>query len=287
MRIDAHQHFWHYNPTEHVWMTEEMALLKHDFLPGDLLPLLKATGFDGSIAVQARQNLEETRWLLQLAEEHPFIKGVVGWLDLCSPDVEIQLEQFARHPKLVGVRHVLHDEPDDGFMLRPEFLRGIGQLSEFGLTYDLLLFPKHLPAASQLVQAFPAQSFILDHIAKPSIADRVLSPWREDLRTLASFKNVSCKLSGMVTEAKWKEWKRDDFRIFLDVVFEAFSPERLMIGSDWPVCTLSGDYDATMQIVMDYVQQFPSPMRAGILGGNCARIYNIEPIELRATNNGL
>jgi len=282
MRIDAHQHFWHFNPDEHVWMTEEMALLKRDFLPDDLLPLLKATGFDGSIAVQARQNLEETRWLLQLAEEHSFIRGVIGWLDLCSPDLPVQLERFARHPKLVGVRHVLHDEPDDRFMLRPEFMRGIAMLSPFDLTYDLLLFPKHLRAASQLVQAFPAQSFILDHIAKPRIADRILSPWDEDLRALASFTNVSCKLSGMVTEARWKEWKRDDFRSFLDVVFDAFSPERLMIGSDWPVSTLSGDYASTMQIVIDYIQQLPFAVHSGILGGNCARIYKIQSLESRS-----
>ncbi len=268
-------------------MTEKMALLKRDFLPVDLLPLINAAGFDGSIAVQARQNLDETLWLLQLAAEHTFIKGVVGWLDLCSPDLQFQLQRFARNPKLVGVRHVLHDEPDDRFMLRPEFLRGIALLSQFDLTYDLLLFPKHLPVASQLVQAFPEQPFVLDHIAKPRIADGILSPWDRDLRNLASFTNVFCKLSGMVTEATWKKWKHDDFRRFLDTVFEAFSPDRLMIGSDWPVCTLSGDYESTMQIVMDYVQQFPSPVESGILGGNCARIYKIQSHESRPSTNDL
>ncbi len=283
MRIDSHQHFWHYDRTQHVWMTEEMALLRRDFLPDDLRPLLEAAAFDGSIAVQARQNLEETQWLLQLAENHPFIKGVVGWVDLCSSDLKVQLERFAKDGKLVGVRHVLHDEPDDHFMLRPEFLQGIAQLKQFGVTYDLLLFPKHLRIASQLVQAFPHQSFVLDHIAKPRIAEHVLSPWREDLRALARSANVSCKLSGMVTEASWNGWKPDDFREYLDVVFEVFSPERLMVGSDWPVCTLSGDYGSTVQVVMDYVQQFSRPVQSGVLGENCARIYGIESPESRLT----
>ncbi len=272
MRLDSHQHFWHYSPTEHTWMTDQMQALKQDFLPYDLKPLLDAIQFDGSIAVQARQTLEETRWLLELAEQYPFIKGVVGWVDLRSDRLTEQLQRFAQHPKLVGVRHVVHDEPDDDFMLRPDFRRGIAQLLDFNLTYDLLLFPKHLKVAAQLVQEFPQQPFVLDHIAKPKIAEQLLSPWKEDLHQLATFPNVFCKLSGMVTETNWKQWRPVDFHPYLDVVFEAFGASRLMIGSDWPVCTVSAEYAPMMKIVMDYV---PKESQNAILGDNCARFYQI------------
>jgi L-fuconolactonase len=275
MRIDSHQHFWHYSPIEHAWMSDEMGLLKRDFLPEDLAPLLKSIGLDGCIAVQARQTLEETRWLLELAEKHAFIKGVVGWVDLCSSDVQRQLEIFAAHPKFVGVRHIVQDESDDEFMLRAEFLKGIAQLREFDLTYDLLLYPRHLRAAAQLVHEFPEQPFVLDHMGKPRIAEGLLSPWREDLRELAGSQNVFCKLSGMVTEAKWNRWKPAEFTRYFDSVVEAFSPERLMVGSDWPVCLLSGDYRSTMQIVIDYIGQFSPGEQSGMLGGNCARFYEI------------
>ncbi len=277
MRLDAHQHFWHYSPAEHTWMSDEMAALKRDFLPEDLQPLLAEFLFDGCIAVQARQSLEETRWLLELASQHSFIRGVVGWVDLRSADLSRQLETFASDPKLVGVRHVLQDEADDEFMLRPEFRRGISRLREFNLAYDLLLFPKHLPVAVKLVEEFPDQWFVLDHIAKPRIAEGIRSPWQQDLRALAESPNVYCKLSGMVTEAKWKHWQLDHFRGYLDAVFDAFGPERLMIGSDWPVCTLSADYASTMRIVIDYARQLPESVQAGILGQNCARFYRIPP----------
>ena len=256
-------------------MTEEMAALKRNFLPLDLAPLLAKSGFDGCVAVQARQNLEETRWLLELASHNDFVKGVVGWVDLRSVKLPEQLERFATYEKLVGVRHVVQDEPDNEFMLRAEFRRGIARLAGYGLTYDLLLYPRHLPVAVQLVREFPELQFVLDHIAKPAIGAGTLSPWAEDLRDLAKFDNVWCKLSGMVTETHWKRWKPADFHPYLDVVFEAFGAERLMIGSDWPVCTLSGDYQSTMSIVMDYVGQLPEKAREGVLGGNCARFYGI------------
>lgn len=277
MRLDSHQHFWRYNPAELTWMTDRMGILKHDFLPPDLEPLLAAIQFDGCIAVQARQNLEETRWLLELAEKYSFIKGVVGWVDLRSENLRQQLEKFVPHPKLAGVRHIVHDEPDDHFMLRPEFRRGISQLREFDLTYDLLLFPKHLTIAAQLVEEFPEQPFVLDHLAKPRIAEGLLSPWQEDLRRLAKFPNVFCKLSGMVTETKWKQWQPDDFHQYMDVVFEAFGTERLMIGSDWPVCILSGEYEPVMDIVIDYLRKFSAEAQAAILGENCARFYRVKP----------
>jgi L-fuconolactonase len=197
-------------------------------------------------------------------------------VDLRSARVADDLARYARHPKLVGVRHIVHDEPDDQFVMRPDFRAGIARLTELGLTYDLLLLPRHLPFATRLVEGFPDQPFVLDHVAKPFIRDGVFSPWKEDLRRLAAFPNVFCKLSGMVTEARWGQWRPQDFHPYLDVVVEAFGVERLMVGSDWPVCTLSGDYASTMAIVVDYVQRFPSKVRDGILGRNGARFYGLD-----------
>jgi L-fuconolactonase len=275
LKIDAHQHFWMYNAEEYGWMDDNCDPIKRDFMPPDLKPLLDRLGFAGSIAVQARQTLGETRWLLELADRYDWIKGVVGWVDLCSENVEEQLAKFAAHPKLRGVRHVVHDEPDDGFMLRADFQRGISKLQAYGLTYDLLLFPRHLKPAVQLVEKFPEQKFVLDHISKPDIANGVLSGWKEGIYELASHPNVYCKLSGMVTEAKLGAWKTEDFRPFLDVVFDAFGTDRLMIGSDWPVCLISGEYDSVMGIVIDYVKALPEDGQAAVLGGNCAAFYGI------------
>ncbi len=276
MRIDSHQHFWHYNPKEHVWMTDEMENLKRDYLPPDLKPLLESVDFDGAISVQARQMLEETEWLLELSDQYDHIKGVVGWVDLRSPEIHAQLEKYSQRSKLKGVRHVVHDEPDDNFMLLPEFQRGIALLKEFNLTYDLLLFYRHLPVALKVVEKFPEQPFVVDHISKPVIKDKMISPWKEDIQALAKYENVCCKLSGMVTETRWKQWKPEDFRPYLDIVIEAFGTDRVMIGSDWPVCTLSGDYRSVMNIVIAYLQQFPEETREKILGGNCARFYNVN-----------
>ncbi|MGO4109848.1 amidohydrolase family protein [Paenibacillus sp. YAF4_2] len=279
MRIDAHQHFWIYNEQDYSWMSEEHKAIQQDFLPQQLKPLLQKNGFDGSITVQARQSLQETEWLLSLAGEHPEVKGVVGWVDLCSPQVEQQLERYACNPLLRGVRHVVHDEPDDAFLLRDDFRRGIAALERFGLTYDLLIFPKHLPYAVDLVKTFPKQRFVLDHIAKPDIANRIVSPWGEDLAQLAAHPNVYCKLSGMVTETAWGNWEVEDFRPYLDLVFECFGTDRVMIGSDWPVCTLSGTYDGTMNIVKHYINRFTAEAQAQILGGNCAEFYGISQGE--------
>ena len=275
MKIDAHQHFWKYNSTDYVWMSDKHSPLKRDFLPEDLSPLLEQTGFQGSIAVQARQMREETEWLLSLTESSDTIKGVVGWLDIQSPAFGVELRQFASHPKLVGVRHLVHDEPDDNFIKRDGFLRGISLLREHGLTYDLLLFPKHIPVAIEVVDMFPDQPFVIDHIAKPFIRDGLLSPWKEDMLEIGKRKNVWCKVSGMVTEAVWHGWKREDFLPYLDVVFEAFGPGRIMVGSDWPVCTLSGPYQEVMSIVISYVEQLDTREQDMVLGGSCAAFYGI------------
>lgn len=276
MKIDAHQHFWSYNEKEYPWVNKKMSELQRDFLPEDLKMLLKSLDFDGAVAVQARQSIEETRWLLELTQKNDFIKGVVGWVDLCSPDIIEQLNQFTENPNLKGIRHIIHDEADDHFMLREDFQRGISALNDFGLTYDLLLYPKHIPYAIELVKKFPKQPFVLDHIGKPDIKNQVISPWKEDLTELATYKNVYVKLSGMVTEAEWKTWRKEDFKIYLDIVFKAFGPKRIMVGSDWPVCTVSNRYEAVMGIVLDYVKQFAPEFKSQILGENCARFYSIK-----------
>jgi L-fuconolactonase len=275
MRIDSHQHFWQYNPAQHVWMTDKMAVLRRDFLPADLSPLMNDAGFDATVAVQARQILEETDWLLDLADHNPFIRGVVGWVDLRAADVRGQLQRYVGRRQFKGVRHIVEDEPDVNFLLLPEFRRGIAALAEFGLTYDLLLRPPHIPAALKLVQEFPRQLFVVDHIAKPLIKDQKISPWREGIEALARCDNVYCKLSGMVTEASWRAWRSDDFTPYLDIVFQAFGTDRVMIGSDWPVCILSGEYRPVMQIVLDYVRRFAPGAEEKIAGGNCAAFYRI------------
>ena len=275
-RIDSHQHFWRYAPDQYPWISDRMSSLRRDYLPADLKPLLDRIGFDGSIAVQARQSLEETEWLLGLADEHAFVRGVVGWVDLRAPDVRGQLKRYSRRPKLVGVRHVVHDEPDDNFILTREFRSGISALGDFGVAYDLLLFPRHLPAATRLVREFSAQPFVVDHIAKPAIARGETVPWSSDMRRLADLPTVHCKLSGLVTEASWADWRPDDFRGYLDIIADAFGTGRLMIGSDWPVCTVSGDYVSTMGLVMGYLESFPAAERDAVFGGNCARFYGIR-----------
>src|SRR5438105_1033037 len=221
MKIDTHQHFWKYNPPDYPWIDDKMNSLRRDFLPADLAPLIRSTGIDATIAVQARQTVDETSWLLNLADENPFISGVVGWVDLCSASVLDQLQGFSGRPKLRAVRHVVQDEPDDNFMLRPEFLRGLAKLRDFNVTYDLLLFPRHLPIACEVVSRFPDQVFVLDHIAKPPIRARQTNTWADGLKKLAAFPNVSCKISGMITEADWKRWRREDFSPYVDAVLGA------------------------------------------------------------------
>lgn len=277
MKIDSHQHYWHFNTADYGWMGENMSVIKRDFLPTDLLPELKSIDFDGSVAVQARQSLEETNWLLQLADEHPHIKGVVGWLDLQSEHAEAQIAAFAKHPKAVGVRHVIHDEEDIDFMLRPAFIRGVQLLEKYDLAYDILIFPTHLANTIQFVKQFSdKQTFVIDHIAKPLIKDGIVSPWKEDIAALAKFPNVYCKLSGMVTEADWNTWKPENIRPYLDVIMEAFGPERILIGSDWPVCLVAGKYSEVMQVVIDYISTFTEKEQALMLGENAAKAYRIK-----------
>jgi len=256
-------------------MGEAHAPLKRDIMPPELQPLLAAAGIDGSIAVQARQTPKETAFLLDLAERYPFIRGVVGWVDLRAPDVAAQLERLAAHPKLVGIRHIVHDEADDHFMLGSDFLRGLAALEAFDLSYDLLLFPRHLPVAIQVLRRFPRQRFILDHIAKPDIKARAIEPWARDIRALARHDNVCCKLSGMVTEADWGAWKAADFQPYLELVLQCFGTQRLMFGSDWPVCTLAASYRQVHGIVQSFIAGLSTSEQAEIMGGNAQRLYRL------------
>jgi len=274
-RIDAHQHFWRYHRDTHAWIGDTMAALKRDFLPADLQPLLAAAGFDGCVAVQAQQHVAETAWLLQLADRFPFIRGVVGWIDLCAPNVAAALAALAAHSRLRGVRHVVQDEADDRFMLRPDFQRGIAALAPLGLVYDILIYARQLPTAIELVQRFPRQPFVLDHIAKPNIRAGRLDEWRSDIIRLATYPNVTCKLSGMVTEADWQAWQADDFTPYLDVVLEAFGAQRLLIGSDWPVCTLAGSYADVVAVVTNHVARLSPSERDAVCGDNAVRVYNL------------
>jgi L-fuconolactonase len=279
MKIDSHQHFWNYDPTQFGWISDGMEILKQDYLPDQLKPELSSIGFDGSIAVQARQSMKETQWLISLAEQNDFIKAVVGWVDLCSPHVEEELKQLSRHPKLAGVRHVLHDEKDDGFMLRKDFLRGISYLKKFSLTYDILIFPRHLSKTIQFVSLFPEQVFLLDHIAKPGIRHKEIAEWKMNIEKLSRHQNVFCKLSGMVTEADWKNWKPEDLIPYLDFVFGTFGSSRLMIGSDWPVCQLAGTYRQVMEVVLNYIDEFPEEKRNKILGENAVNAYQLSSLK--------
>jgi len=279
MKIDSHQHFWIYNQKNYNWIDEGMNVLRRNFTPEQLWKEQDKIGFQGSVSVQARQTLEETRWLLELASKEDRILGVVGWVDLCSDKIEGQLVDFSSNPKLVGVRHVVHDEPDDRFILREDFQYGISLLKKYGLTYDILIFPKHLPATVEFVEKFPDQHFVVDHIAKPLIKDQVFLPWEEDIRMLAQFPNVYCKVSGMVTEADWKKWKPEGIHPYLDIVFNAFGEDRLMIGSDWPVCTLAGKYETIMWVVVNYFKQYPESVQEKIFGGNCMHFYGISVKE--------
>ncbi len=273
MNIDSHQHFWVYNKNEYDWIPEES--IRRDFLPTDLEPILASNNFDGTIAVQARQSEEETNWLLQLAAENDIIKGVVGWIDLQEENVKDRITYYKQSPLLKGFRHIVQAEPDDRFMLRPNFLRGINELYKAGIPYDILIFPKQLPAALELVKKFPEHDFVIDHIAKPNIKDAEIDFWKSGIHSFKAFENVRCKLSGMVTETNFSKWRPSDFTPYLDHIIDTFGPKRLMIGSDWPVCKLSGEYGPVMNIVKDYITKLSSSEQEQILGETASNFYKL------------
>ncbi len=281
MIIDAHHHLWLYTQEEYGWMDDSMHVLKRDYLPEDLDLELQGSGISGTVVVQARQSLEETRWLLEQADKYSFIKGVVGWLDLRSPELKDKLEEFAVHPKLVGLRHVLHDEPDDDFMLRPAFMNGIAQLEAHDMSYDLLVFPRHLRQTIELVKAFPNQRFVLDHLGKPLIKAGIMEPWKTDIIQLAAYPHIWCKLSGMVTEANWENWSYEELFPYMEVVLEAFGPERIILGSDWPVCRLAGEYSEVMSMVLKFIESMDERDQAKIMYQNAIDCY-----QLKLNDNG-
>lgn len=275
VRIDAHQHFWVYRAADYPWIDERRRALRRDFLPGHLQAELAGTGFEASIAVQAAPSVEETAWLLELAGANRFIAGVVGWVDLCAEDAHDRLAQLAAKPALLGVRHLVQDEPDDRFLLRPDFQRGLAALGGFGLTYDLLIHPRHLPVAAELVGKFDSQPFVLDHLAKPPVRSGAIDAWAKDLARLAAAPNVWAKISGLVTEADWVEWTAGDIHPYLDVAFDLFGAGRLIAGSDWPVCTLAASYGRTMAVLTDYLERRPRTDRDAVLGENAQRLWRL------------
>jgi L-fuconolactonase len=268
-------HFWRYDATEYDWIDDSLAPLRRDFLPADAELQMRAAGFDRCIAVQARQTIEETRWLLALADEYPCIAGVVGWVDLQAADVDAQLETFAAHPRLVGVRHVVQAEPA-GFLSRPAFRRGIARLEHFGLAYDILVYARQLPAAIDFAAAFPGRRLVLDHLGKPDIRSQRFDAWRRDLDRLAERPNVFAKISGLVTEAEWSTWTPPVLIAYVHAALDAFGADRLMIGSDWPVCTVAGSYREVMDVVSTALDGRTDSEREAVLGGTARRFWNLS-----------
>ncbi len=274
-RIDSHHHLWRYDKSEYGWIGEDMSLLARDYLPEHLRPELVESGIQGTVAVQARQTLAETRFLLDFAEEFEFIRGVVGWAPIATAEFLEVLEQLKGHKKLKGLRHILQDEPDDQFILRVDFNSGIGLLKRYSLVYDILIYAKHLPAAISFVDRHPSQIFVLDHIGKPRIRAGEIEPWRTNLQSLARRENVFCKLSGIVTEADWKNWQIADLRPYLDVVLGAFGATRLMVGSDWPVCLLASTPKKWFSTLKEFLRPLSVSERDMILGGVASKVYSL------------
>ncbi|WP_295768260.1 amidohydrolase family protein [uncultured Mucilaginibacter sp.] len=275
-KIDAHQHFWKFDPVRDNWITEEMDVIRRDFLPQDLMHILMHNQMQGCVAVQASQTEKENQFLLELASTTPFIKGVVGWIDLQADDVEEQLKHYGKIDKMVGFRHVLQGEPQRDLMLKPKFKRGISLLHKYGFTYDVLIFADQLKYTAQLVAEFPKQQFVIDHIAKPDIKNKQVAEWEKEIRKVAKHPNVYCKISGMVTEANWYDWEEEDFKPYMDVVFDAFGIDRLMFGSDWPVCMVAGGYNRVVKMVRHYLEPFSDMDKAKFWGGNAIKFYNLE-----------
>ncbi|HTB63116.1 MAG TPA: amidohydrolase family protein [Opitutales bacterium] len=272
--IDAHHHFWHFNTQDFGWIDDAMRVIRRDYLPEDLASAIKTAGVDGVVSVQARQAMEETEWLLELARNNSFVRGVVGWVPLIAPDVEEILHEFSANPKLRAVRHVLQREPD-GYMLRDDFNHGIAALKKHSLAYDILIFERHLPQAIELVDRHPQQTFVLDHVAKPRIKENFLEPWRKNIRELARRPNVYCKISGMVTEADYTQWTEAQLLPYFETVLNAFGPKRLMLGSDWPVCLVACEYARWVNIMRGWIKHLSPVEQARILGETAMEAYRL------------
>lgn len=278
MQIDSHHHYWRYDAREYGWIDDAMASIRHDFLPADLAETIAAVGVDGVVTVQARQSLEETDWLLSMAAENAFMLGVVGWVPLADPGIRDILGPLSANPKLRAVRHVVQGEPDPEFILGEDFNRGVAALLEFDLTYDILIVAAQLPPSIRFVDRHPEQRFVLDHIAKPLIRDNRMEPWREVIRQMARRENVWCKLSGMVTEADYSSWTVDQLRPYAEVILEAFGPDRVMFGSDWPVCLVACAYERWYGIVREFIAELSESEQTKIMGHNAAIAYHLGAI---------
>jgi len=274
MQIDAHQHFWKFNPIRDTWIDDSMQIIRRDFLPQDLKPILNTNNIDGCVVVQADQSEAETDFLLDCAVKNSFIKGVVGWVDLRSKNVEERLEHYSKNSLFKGVRHIVQAEAND-FMLGKDFQNGISKLEKFNLTYDILVFPSQLNAAIALVNKFPNQKFVVDHLAKPYIKAGEIDTWKTRMNELAKAPNVFCKMSGMVTEADLKQWKITDFTPYLDVVFSVFGTDRILYGSDWPVCLIAAVYKEQLSIVRNYFKDFSKEEQSKVFGINAVEFYNL------------
>jgi len=272
--IDSHQHFWQYHPVQHDWINDEMAIIRKDFLPSDLRTVLQENNMDGCVAVQADQTETETDFLVGLTKENDFIKGIVGWVNLRADEIRERLVHYKQFDSIKGFRHILQGE-EPSFMLQADFMRGIAALKEFGFTYDILVFPKHLTAATALVKKNPDQLFVIDHIAKPDIKNGQIDKWKKDIQTIAQFENLYCKISGMVTEADYRYWKKEDFIPYIDLVVESFGTNRIMFGSDWPVCNVAAAYPQVLDIVRTYFSSFTRNEQDLFFGGNAVKFYKL------------
>jgi len=281
--VDSHQHFWQVARFHYAWMSPEQKAIHRDFVPSDLRPVLDAAGIDQTVVVQAHQSVEETRWLLGLADEHPWIAGVVGWVDLTAPDVGDTLDELCQHPRLKGIRHIVHDEQDDRWVARPDVMRGLGEVARRGLTYDLLFRPQHLACARPIADRWPELKLVVDHIAKPPIKQGIREPWARDIAAVARIPGMHCKVSGMVTEADHTTWKPSDLEPYVAHVLDHFGAERLMFGSDWPVCLLAASYRRVVDALDECLRAngVGPTARARIFGANAARFYGLD--EARRT----
>lgn len=275
MIIDSHQHFWKYNSVRHSWIGDDMAVLKNNFMPADLEPLLKSNGVDACVAVQAEESEEENNFLLQLAEENNFIKAVVGWIDMPAENIESKLQQYKRFEKMKGFRYVLQDKPKRDLMLSPLFKKNLSYLNEYGFTYDILILKDQLIFADELVKQFPRQKFVMDHLAKPAVKMKELKEWKKDITTIGKNENVYCKLSGLVTEADWENFSQNDFIPYVETVLEVFGSKRLMYGSDWPVCLLAASYSTTFNLAKQFISALSLHEQNDIMGNNAVSFYNL------------
>ena len=274
LKIDSHQHFWKFNIERDSWITDEMAVIQKDFLPENLCPILQENNFDGCVVVQSDQSEEENNFQLTNAKNE-FVKGVVGWVHLQSNDIEEKLIYYSKFDKMKGFRHVLQGEANRSLMLEPEFMNGINLLAKYNFTYDILIFTDQLKYLPQFVSSFPDQKFVIDHIAKPFIKEQKIDEWKKEIKAVAEFENVWCKISGLVTEADWKLWKPADFTPYLDVVTEAFGTKRIMFGSDWPVCLVTSSYNQMLGIVTNYFSKFSINEQNDFFGRNACNFYNL------------